>query len=488
MAVIALPAAKPVDEASTNTDTTGQVYASAIVLALFSFVLMLLIIPPMFWHARNRNIGATALVAWLLPLLLFTFANAIIWPSDDISSWFSGVGYCDIQVKIQVASQVAFPAAFACILRALAAVMDTDRATLIQTKAQRRRTVIIDLACCAGFPLLQMLLHFVVQSRRYYVYGIAGCVPVVSTSWLTIPLMVVPPLIWTLIDAYYAVLILIRLYRYRLSFNAILASGNTTRSRFLRLYLLCALWIMTSIPLQLYTMCFNSRKYAEKSYSWSQVHDSKNWSELVMVPSHGTIFYDRWIWLGCALAVFVFFGFGRDALATYRTALLALGMDRVFPGLKTGPRMSTPTSSASFGSRAKMLFKRKSSSSSFASGMQTASTTEPLSPKESFLDTIDEDDSTVGTTDNRHHTEKTSHNSRTPSLLARVSSLFRSSRSEQQQSPAHRLPNLSFQHSSVESTISSAERTPSMAQQVRSISPDEMVVRKEVRQGSENGV
>ena len=189
--------------ASTGSAST-QVYLAAILLALFSFIFLLLIIPPMFWHFRNRNIGATILVAWVVMLLCFTFFNALLWPSDNISNWYNGSGLCDIEVKIQVASQVAFPASLACILRALAAVLDTDRATLIQTKAQRRRNYIIDLTWCIGFPLLQMFLHYIVQTHRYYVYGISGCVPAVSLSWVTILLMVVPPAIWTLIDAYYA--------------------------------------------------------------------------------------------------------------------------------------------------------------------------------------------------------------------------------------------------------------------------------------------
>ena len=165
---------------------------------------MLLVVPPMLWHFRNRNIGATVLVAWVILLLLFTSTNAVLWPNDNISNWYNGTGLCDVEVKIQVASQVAFPASLACVLRALAAVMDTDHATLVQTKAQRRRRYAVDLLWCVGFPLLQMLLHYLVQTRRYYLYGIAGCVPAVSTSVVTIFLLVVPPMIWTLVDSHYA--------------------------------------------------------------------------------------------------------------------------------------------------------------------------------------------------------------------------------------------------------------------------------------------
>lgn len=205
MAVLPRQTTAPAPTASAiAAGQTAQVYLSAVLLAIVSLIITLLIIPPMIWHFRNRNIGATMLVAWVIILLFFTFVNAILWPNDDLDHWYNGVGLCDVEVKIQVASQVAFPASMACILRALAAVMDTDNVTLTQTRAQRRRRYAVDLSWCIGFPLLQMLLHYVVQSRRYYLYGIAGCVPAVSKSVVTIFLLVIPPMIWTLIDSYYS--------------------------------------------------------------------------------------------------------------------------------------------------------------------------------------------------------------------------------------------------------------------------------------------
>ena len=193
--------------AASNANLSGAdfpIYPAAVLLAISSFLIMLLIMPPMLWHFRNRNIGATALVAWSAILLFFIFINAIIWPNDDIHSWYNGVGLCDIEVKVQVAGEVARPAALACILRALAAVLDTDQATLIKSKAQRRRNAIIDLSCCIFFPLLQMLFHYIVQTRRYYLYGISGCVPAVGDSIVTLFLLGMPPLIWIVIDSYFA--------------------------------------------------------------------------------------------------------------------------------------------------------------------------------------------------------------------------------------------------------------------------------------------
>ena len=165
---------------------------------------MLLIQPPLFWHFRNRNIAATVLISWLTILLLFNLVNALLWPNDDFNAWYNGVGLCDVESKIQVASEVALPASLACILRALAAVLDTDRAIVNQTRAQKRRTRIVDFVWCIVLPLVQMLFHYFVQAKRYYIFGISGCVPAIGWSWLSFTLIVIPPAIWVVVGVYFA--------------------------------------------------------------------------------------------------------------------------------------------------------------------------------------------------------------------------------------------------------------------------------------------
>lgn len=181
-----------------------QVYTVAGVLAIFSLLIVLLIIPPLFWHFRNRNVGATSLVAWIIVLLFFTFLNAILWPSDDTRDWPSGRGLCDIEVRIHEASTIALPASFAAVLRGLAAVLDTDHASIMQTKRQRRVNLAIDLLFCIGAPLLQVVFFELVHFRRYAIVGIAGCTSAVTDNWLSLLLLSIPALLWTVLDAVYA--------------------------------------------------------------------------------------------------------------------------------------------------------------------------------------------------------------------------------------------------------------------------------------------
>ncbi|KAF2719583.1 fungal pheromone STE3G-protein-coupled receptor, partial [Polychaeton citri CBS 116435] len=337
-------------------------YPSAVGLAIASIFVIILMLPPMWWHARNRNLGATLLVGWLVLLNLFTFINALIWPNDDISNWYDGNVLCDIQVKFQIAARVGAPAANACVLRALAIVMDTDRATLGQSAAERRRNHTVELLWAVGFPLSMFLAHYIVQWNRYYLFGISGCVAGVSDSWVTLVLINLPGPVWTLVNVYYAVLILIRLHKYRVSFTSLLESRGTTRSRFLRLFCLCIFWLLVSLPVQFYVLFVNIN-VTHSPYSWTEIHDTERWRTIVMIPSDGRVIFDRYIWLGGGIMVFVFFGMGKDAMAMYKGGLCTIGLGRVFPSLKAGQQALPPASYgstfSSIGSKAKMLFRRK---------------------------------------------------------------------------------------------------------------------------------
>lgn len=182
----------------------NPVYPAAVILGLLAATVMLLGLPPLFWHLRNHNAAAGSLVAWIVINNLMTVINIIIWHNDDVQHWYNGVGLCDIEVKIMVARSMALPAATMCILKSLANVMDTSRINLAPSKAQRRRAMILDLTACLGLPLLTMLLHYVVQPTRYAIGGVSGCLATFYESWVTVVLLDVPPLILAVVNVYLA--------------------------------------------------------------------------------------------------------------------------------------------------------------------------------------------------------------------------------------------------------------------------------------------
>ncbi|KAK1093601.1 a-factor receptor [Friedmanniomyces endolithicus] len=431
---------------STPTTPTTAPYPAAIALATLSLLVILLLLSPMSWHLRNRNVGATFLVAWTILINLQTLINALLWPHDDIALWYNGAGLCDVEVKVQIAFSVAAPAALAAVLRALANALDTSRATLVKSRAQRIRDYVVDLSFCLGFPALQMLFHYIDQPTRYLLFGIAGCEASVSKTWVTILLMDVPPLLWTLVDSYYAILILVRLVRYRSTMSSILTASNLSKTRFLRLYLFCIVLIITFVPLQAYTLSQNLSQ-ARETYSWSALHD----------PA------------------------------------------AVFPGLKPGytsQRHSVSGTLGSLGSKARLVFKRGKSvsseawlSESEASASRAASTADPVSPKSvNALETIDEL-GTAGPSARGHAGHSTADPEKAAgarqsqtSLITRLTSIFTRKRSMAQDGIA--LFSVSGAHGAVHSDVSASRARASTEGQERT-GGIEVIVRKEVRQSSE---
>lgn len=189
---------------ASNTTSTSPTtpsttpYPSAVLLALLSLLLTLLALPPLYWHLSNRNAGAASLILWLQLLNLISLTNALLWPHDNTALWFDGAGLCDVQVKVLVAAYVGVPASVACVLRGLARVMDTSQS------GAGGGSLRVDLLWCWALPALQMPAHYVVQTRRYYVLGIAGCSPAVSASWVADVLLVAPAVVWVGVGGWYA--------------------------------------------------------------------------------------------------------------------------------------------------------------------------------------------------------------------------------------------------------------------------------------------
>ena len=139
-------------------------------------------------------------------LLLINFLNACIWPTDNISDWYRGEIYCDIQVKLLNASNLGAVGAVGVILRRLAKALDTKSLTRSTEEKKWKNVVgkITDYGLCFGLPIYAAAVHYVVQPSRYYIFAISGCVVSFDNSWPTIVLVYIWPLFFSMFDAYYA--------------------------------------------------------------------------------------------------------------------------------------------------------------------------------------------------------------------------------------------------------------------------------------------
>ena len=152
--------------------------------------------------------------------------------------------------------------------------------------------------------------------------------------------------------------------KYRKEFAAILQCSNSglNKSRFLRLFFMCLVLTTLGVPVQffiLYKNCMNPMI----PYSWSRIHGPA-WWDIILIPTNGSVTFDRWVQLAVGLTIFVFFGLGHDAMKMYRRCLVKLGFGKVFPSLlaPTHPsdrRPSILSETGSFSSRAYSFVKTK---------------------------------------------------------------------------------------------------------------------------------
>lgn len=352
--------------------------ASAVAVPILTLVTLILDLPPLVWHIRNHNIGASSLVSWVILCNFMNFINALIWPMDNISAWWKGQVLCDIEVKLSTATWLGVVGSLICIMRSLANVLDTDKTKVSSGRAQKQRQLAIELLLCIGAPVYMMLVHYVVQPTRYWITTVMGCVVPFDRSWPSIVLVAMWPPIFSLIVVYYSgkpqrsynvflnaneltVLTIHRIRKYRKDFSSILNSSNSniTRNRFLRLFIMSVTLIVIILPAQGYIL-YDAAMQIALPYSWSRVH-GQYWSDILLVPTGGKVTSDRWIQIALGFALFMFFGMGHEAKEMYRKWLLYLGLGKIFPSLrqpaKKGSNLtySLGSNASSVGSRARLI-------------------------------------------------------------------------------------------------------------------------------------
>lgn len=181
-----------------------HIIPEGIVLAVLAPFLLILNLPPLIWHIRNRNTAAISMVFWIMLINLISVINVIIWPYIDMRDMYDGQGLCDVEIKLIIGRTVGLNAAIVCLLRALAAVLNTEKTLLGPTKAQKRRNLLIELGWCAGLPLLAMIFQYIVQLNRFALVGVTGCRPFYSGDWTGFLLTWMLPLLTNTVAVYYA--------------------------------------------------------------------------------------------------------------------------------------------------------------------------------------------------------------------------------------------------------------------------------------------
>lgn len=344
---------------------------NAIVMPIFNAVAMIIVYLPMRDFYRKGNFAACSMIVAITMLNLYQFINAIIWQNDDQSTWFSGVGLCDVEVYSRYMFTTALLTTMACFIKNLADVFNTKKHTFVTTSGMKRKKLIIDILFCWLLPGMQVCVHYTITLGRYSIFPVYGCYDEMDNSWPYIVVYLIWGPILTLVSAFYAgklppfhsankdtdptALLLRGLFRYRATISATLASsGSGMNSKyFVKLTIIACSLLVIWIPCQAFYFRLQLPPTLHP-YSFSEIHRPEIWWPIAYYPTvlNSQLQYNGWSCVAVSFMIFCYFGFNNDAIDTYRQWMVAIGLVKLFPSLKE-PR-HPPTRRGSSASRSSL--------------------------------------------------------------------------------------------------------------------------------------
>ncbi|KAJ7453830.1 Rcb2.42 [Mycena latifolia] len=297
-------------------------------LPIGAFIASFIVLIPLPWHWRARNIPTLSLIAWLF-IANFNYAiNAVIWAgSIDIVAKV----WCDIATKLQVGSTTGLPTCCLCLCIHLERIASVRQVRT--TPEQKRRRMIFDLLMCWGLPCITMALHYIVQGHRYDLVEDFGCRAAIYVSLASIFLVWLPPIIIVLLTLGFASAALYHFFRRRVTFARHLqAASSLTPGRYFRLMAMALVQMLWTTIVTVADMAFTLRPGLRPWISWDDVHSNFGriavFPTLFIPPQTLVITYFIWWTVPISAVLFAaFFAFGEDAkreYAAFWTSLVGL--------------------------------------------------------------------------------------------------------------------------------------------------------------------
>lgn len=296
-----------------------MVLASIAGLAAANYFACIISVPPLVIQIQQRNIASSVLIISILIKNLMNGSNALIWHSRNYALWWDGRVFCDIEIKLAVALQIAILGAATCVFRQLGLVFHSSLGP--PSRAEKTRTKLIELTFCIAIPVFRAAAIYLVQPDRYWIIRMTGCIWTVDSSWPSYVLVHIWELPVSITGLVYAAITTIRMIRHQRNASSVLGHQNSrNKSRVVRLYCLGLFLFLTFVPLQIYNLYHELPRHLVP-YSWSRIHPP-DWSERILmfrasnivfrgiiVPYAGTLY---------SIAVAILVGLTPDAINSYK--------------------------------------------------------------------------------------------------------------------------------------------------------------------------
>lgn len=304
-------------------------YADAIIV--LSSVAVVLLFPPLGWHAKTRNTPAILLIMWLLIMNVKAVVDAAVWGGQDFKNKWSGHGWCDVMTKLQIGANVGVSCCVANIAHNLYAIL---RADTVLPEANSWKRIGTDLGISLFTPVLAMGLSYLVQVFRFGIFRYNGCQNMLSPTWVTTVTYTLWMFVWSLAGFVYALLLLYVFYQKRKDVRDILHCTNSglNLARFARLLIFCMLIILVMFPFSVYSFVVDLA-HVGGSYSFGSIHNESLWNVILRIDP-GKPLYSVWLYVLMSYLVFLIFGLGADAIGLYATFARRVGLGPVLDKCK----------------------------------------------------------------------------------------------------------------------------------------------------------
>ncbi|KAJ7223583.1 putative fungal pheromone GPCR, STE3-type [Mycena pura] len=300
---------------------------------IIAFVGSVLVLVPLPWHLQAQNSGTCFYVLWSFLATLNQFINSIVWANDTVDR---APVWCDISIRIMLAASVGTPAASLCISRRLYQIATVQAVGM--SKAEKRRALFIDTLICVLFPLVYLVLVYIVQGHRFNIIEQIGCYPAIYQALPAYFLLYIWPPAIGCISAVYGVFTFRAFLRRRAASSQFIAPSGSSKNpgltggHYFRLMALAMIDVIFTTPLGFFFIYLNrSEAPLEPWISWANTHS--NFSRVVQIPAFVWralpnpalgLQFTRWMAPVSALIFFAFFGCAADARRNYAIAFNAL--------------------------------------------------------------------------------------------------------------------------------------------------------------------
>ncbi|WBW71762.1 pheromone M-factor receptor Map3 [Schizosaccharomyces osmophilus] len=225
----------------------------AIFYQVYAYLSLVLSAQVFYMQMRARNLPCLLLLFWVCICTFIYVVQSAIWHQTSEPKWL-GYGFCDITSRIITCASIGVPAA------AFTLVLYLDKVIRSDSPLKPFQNWIFQILLSLVYPLVTMLLMIPMESNRYVVICMNGCMPAFYQTVYTLIIFYLPPCLLSLGGLFFVSRILYYYWHRQKELQQFFQrDSQLTSKRFLRLLLLDAVFFLGYFPLTIYLLISNCK-------------------------------------------------------------------------------------------------------------------------------------------------------------------------------------------------------------------------------------